>query len=155
VGQAARAARHLRRAGYLEKGEAMKAVFKERQDMAEKIKKLKDQQAEAIKAGVKTEIDKMDKLISEKQNLAASIEIRVNELREARRQIDKNVEIEEAYKAADKEITSALYRVAIVLKDVLEDYPMPEKFEPRFKKYMSEMQNGINYISSYFEQGGI
>lgn len=136
----------------LRSGDSLKAIMQERKDMAEKIKHLKDQQAKAIESGVKAEIEKMDKLISDKQSLADSIEKRVNELREARRRIDEDVEIEEAYKAADQEITKALYRIAIVLKDVLEDHPMPEKYEARFKKYMDEMQNGIDYINSYFKQ---
>jgi hypothetical protein len=137
----------------LRSGESLKAIMQERKDMDEKLKRLKDQQAKAIESGVKTEIEKMDKLISEKQDLADSIEKRVNELREARRRIDEDVEIEEAYKTADQKITEALYRIAIVLKDVLEDHPMPEKYEARFKKYMDEMQNGIDYIDSYFKQG--
>ena len=131
------------------------SLQREHASLTAEIVKMEAEKDKAVMNGVKAEINKLDKVILEKQNLVESIESRVNELREARRQIDKNVEIEEAYKAADKEITAALYRVAIVLKDVLEDYPMPEKFEQRFKKYAVEMQNGINYINSYFELGEI
>jgi hypothetical protein len=69
--------------------------------------------------------------------------------------LDLKVKSAKAFEKLEGTITKFLYDVVTGIKDVFEDYQIPDNLKPRFQKFIVEFRNGADSIESYLGKGDL